>query len=136
MDVKAKIIYDSTPGDIINQFVTFARVFDRQVQEYGRTREAVEETLRICRDQDVLRDYLKDEEAATIMFTLLDEQRARKFWEEELLQEGRAEGRAEGEAKFSTLIASLLKSGRQNDALRVATDETYRHQLYQELNIQ
>ncbi len=133
-------IYDSTLRDIINKFVTFARAFDRQVQEYGRACEAVEETLRICRDQDVLKEYLRDEEAATIMFTLLDEQRARKFWEEELLQEGRKEGRAEGriegEAKFSTLIASLLKSGRQNDALRVTTDETYRHQLYQELNIQ
>ena len=62
VDVKAKIIYDSTPGDIIDQFITFARVFDRQVQEHGRTRKAVEETLQICRNQDVLRDYLVEEE--------------------------------------------------------------------------
>ena len=96
VDVKAKIIYDSTPGDIIDQFITFARVFDSQIQEYGRTREAVEETLRICRDKDVLREYLREEEAATIMFTMLDEEKARRFWEEELRQEGRAEGRAEG----------------------------------------
>ena len=148
VDVKAKIIYDSTPGDIINQFVTFARVFDRQVQEYGRTREAVEETLRICRDQDVLKEYLKDEEAATIMFTLLDEQRARKFWEEELLQEGRAEGRKEGraegraegmvkgESRLGTLITQLQKLGRTDDAFRAASNEAYRQQLYQELNIQ
>ena len=92
VDVKAKIIYDSTPGDIIDQFITFARVFDSQIREYGRTREAVEETLRICRDKDVLREYLRGEEAATIMFTMLDEEKARRFWEEELRQEGRAEG--------------------------------------------
>ena len=30
------------------------------------------------------------------MFTMLDEEKARRFWEEELRQEGRAEGRAEG----------------------------------------
>ena len=30
VDVKAKIIYDSTPGDIVNQFITFARVFSQQ----------------------------------------------------------------------------------------------------------
>ena len=110
VDVKAKIIYDSTPGDIIDQFITFARVFDSQIQEYGRTREAVEETLRICRDKDVLREYLREEEAATIMFTMLDEEKARKFWEEELRQEGRAEGRAEGHAEGGLdMLVGLVK---------------------------
>ncbi len=61
VDVKAKIIYDSTPGDIIDQFITLARVFDKQVQLYGRTHKAVEETLRICRDQGVLKEYLAEE---------------------------------------------------------------------------
>ncbi|MCR5295358.1 MAG: hypothetical protein K6E30_09360 [Lachnospiraceae bacterium] len=140
VDVKAKIIYDSTPGDIIDQFITFARVFDQQVQEHGRNRKAVEETLRICRNQDVLKDYLKDEEAATIMFTLLDEQKARKFWEEEIRQEGRTEGRAEGriegEAKLGSLMTQLKKLGRTDDAFRAASNETYRNQLYRELNIQ
>ena len=96
VDVKAKIIYDSAPGDIINQFITFARVFDRQVALHGKTREAVDEVLRICRDQNVLRDYLLNEEAANIMFTLLDELKAKRFMEEELRQEGRQEGRKEG----------------------------------------
>ena len=132
MDVKAKIIYDSAPGDIIDQFITFARVFDRQIQEYGRTREAVEETLRICRDRDVLKDYLKDEEATTIMFTLLDEQKARKFWEEEIRQEGEAKG----EAKLGSLMTQLKKLGRTDDAFRAASNEAYRNQLYRELNIQ
>ena len=104
VDVKAKIIYDSKQGDILNQFITFARVFDSQVEKLGRTREAVEETLRICRDQDVLREYLAKEEAATIMFTLLDEQRARKFMEEEARREGREEG------KLETLIGLVNKN--------------------------
>ena len=38
--------------------IIFTRVFDRQVRLYGRTRKAVEETLRICKDQDVLKAYL------------------------------------------------------------------------------
>ena len=33
------------------------------------------------------------------MFTLLDEQKAKKFWEEDIRQEGRAEGRVEGRAE-------------------------------------
>jgi hypothetical protein len=39
VDVKAKIIYDSTPGDIINQFITFARVFDRHRQADSNIRQ-------------------------------------------------------------------------------------------------
>ena len=152
VDVKAKIIYDSTHGDIINQFITFARVFDEQIQLYGRTRNAVEETLRICRDQDVLKEYLQEKEAEEIMFTWLDEQRAKKFEYEEIKQEGRAIGRAEGEKigqakgkeigraegenKLGLLMNKLLSSGRNSDALRAASDAGYRKQLYQELNIQ
>jgi hypothetical protein len=140
VDVKAKIIYASTPGDIIDQFINFARVFDEQIQKYGRTREAVEETLRKCRNKDVLKDYLAKEEAATIMFTLLDEQKARKFWEEELRQEGEARGEArgeaKGEAKLGSLMTKLKKLGRTDDAFRAASNEAYRNQLYRELNIQ
>ena len=66
------------------------------------------------------------------MFTLLDEQKARKFWEEEL----REEGREEGENRLGSLMASLMNKGRNSDALRAATDEKYRQQLYQELQIQ
>ena len=143
VDVKAKIIYDSTPGDIIDQFIGFCRVFDRQIQEYGRTRKAVEETLRICRDENVLREYLADEEAATIMFTLLDEQKARRFWEEELRQEseakgraeGRAEGREEGENRLNMLMAKLFSLNRLEDAKRCTKDAEYREKLYREFKL-
>ncbi len=73
---------------------------------FGRTREAVLETLRICKDRDVLKKYLEEQEAAEIMFTWLDEQKARKFEYEEIKQEARtediAEGLAKGEAKGRT----------------------------------
>ena len=65
VDIKARIIYDSTPGDIINQFITFARVFDRCIREFDRTQKAVEETLRICRNENILREYLKEDEHLT-----------------------------------------------------------------------
>ena len=58
MNVKAKIIYDSKQGDIINQYIVFCRVFDEQIKLHGRTKKAVDETIRICKDRDVLKDYL------------------------------------------------------------------------------
>jgi len=106
------------------------------IRHYGRTRKAVEETLRICKDRDVLKAYLEEEEAAEIMFTWLDEQKAKKFEEEEIRQEGRAEGRAEGESRLGSLMTQLKNLGRTDDAFRAASDAGYRKQLYQELNIQ
>ena len=91
----------------------------------------MEETLRICRNHDVLKEYLADEEAATIMFTLLDEQKAKKFWEEEIRQESEAKG----EAKLSLLITKLIESGRNSDVPLAATDENYRKKLYIEFGV-
>ena len=121
------------------------------IERHGRTREAVEETLRICRDQRILKEYLAEEEGSTIMFTLLDEQKAKKFWEEDIRQEGRAEGRmegrvegraegrvegrAEGETLLGTLMTRLKDAGRTDDAFRAAADADYRRKLYQEFKM-
>ena len=76
VDAKVKIIYDGQPGDIINQYVTFTRVVNDQFKKYGRTQKAAEETIRICIDEDVLADYLKEKEVEVmdIMTTLFDEE--------------------------------------------------------------
>lgn len=83
VDVKAKVIYDGKKGDIINQYVVFSRVFDKQVALYGYVRKAVEETLRICKDQHVLSAYLAEEEVADIMFTILDWEKAQALHDKE-----------------------------------------------------
>ena len=95
----------------------------------------MEETLRICRDQDVLKEYLKNKEAEEIMFTWLDEQRAKKFEYEEIKQEGRAEGEKIGQNKLGSLMIQLKNLGRTEDAFKAASDEAYRNQLYKDLGI-
>lgn len=47
----------------------------------GRTKKAVEETIRICIDENVLPDYLKerDVEVMDIMTTLFDEEVMRRY---------------------------------------------------------
>ena len=76
VDAKVKIIYDGQPGDIINQYVTFTKVANDQMRKYGKTRKAVEETIRICIDEDVLTEYLKERgvEVMDIMTALFDEE--------------------------------------------------------------
>ena len=76
LDVKVKMIYDGKEGDIINQYVAFTKIYNEQVKLYGRTREAVLETIRICKDQNVLSEYLssREKEVVDIMMTLFNEE--------------------------------------------------------------
>ena len=76
LDVKVKMIYDGKEGDIINQYVAFTKIYNEQVKLHGRTREAVLETIRICKDQNVLSEYLssREKEVVDIMMTLFNEE--------------------------------------------------------------
>ena len=76
IEVKARVIYESDKDDIINQYIIFCKVFNEQTKQYGMTRKAVAETICICRDRNVLKEYLldKEKEVVTIMMSLLDEE--------------------------------------------------------------
>ena len=76
VDATVRVIYNGEPGDIISQYVTFTKVCNDQMKKYGRTKKAVEETIRICIDENVLADYLKEREVEVmdIMTTLFDEE--------------------------------------------------------------
>lgn len=80
IEVKARVIYESDTDDIINQYILFCKVFNEQTKLYGMTRKAVTETIRICRDRNVLKDYLaqREKEVVTIMMSLFDEEQIMK----------------------------------------------------------
>ena len=76
VDVVAKVIYDSKAGDILYQFIAFSKVFDGQRKKYpDDKRKAVQDTIRICKEKDVLKEYLAREEAATVMFAFADQEK-------------------------------------------------------------
>jgi len=110
LDVKVKMIYDGKEGDIINQYVTFTKIYNEQVKLYGRTREAVLETIRICKDQNVLSEYLsgREKEVVDIMMTLFNEEYILKTYVESEKQE--AEKRGSEKMKIGT-AQKLYKKG-------------------------
>ncbi|MBQ9528419.1 MAG: hypothetical protein IJR68_12515, partial [Fretibacterium sp.] len=75
----AKVIYGGQ-DDIISQYVTFCHVLDEQYRKFGRTASAVRETIRICKDRNVLKNYLeeREKEVISIMLTLFDQETAEK----------------------------------------------------------
>jgi hypothetical protein len=82
IEVKAKVIYETDGNDIINQYIVFCKVFDDQRKKHGLTQKAVEETIRICKDRNILKKYLesKEKEVVTIMMSLFDEEQIMKTY--------------------------------------------------------
>lgn len=80
IEVKAKVIYESDQDDIINQYIIFCKVFNGQTKQHGMTKRAITETIRICKDRNVLREYLlaREKEVVTIMMSLFDEEEIMK----------------------------------------------------------
>ena len=76
MQNNTKGIYESDTDDIINQYIIFCKVFSGQTNQHGMTRKAITETIRICRDRNILREYLeqREKEVVTIMMSLFDEE--------------------------------------------------------------
>ncbi|SDB51478.1 hypothetical protein [Butyrivibrio sp. INlla16] len=75
LEVKVKVISESDSDDIVNQYIIFSKVYNEQRAIYGRTKEAIEETIRICKDRNILKDYLesREKEVVTMMMALFDE---------------------------------------------------------------
>ena len=85
IEVRAKVIYESGTRDIISQYIIFCKVFDEQRKLYGLTEQAVKETIRICKDRNVLKEYLmnREVEVVTIMMSLFnDEQIMKTYWKD------------------------------------------------------
>ena len=77
IEVKVEVLYGDKGNDIISQYVAFTKVYNEQVKQYGRSLEAVTETIRICKDRDVLRKFLagREKEVISIMMALFDEEK-------------------------------------------------------------
>ncbi len=82
IDVKARVIYENNNDDIINQYIVFCKIYDEQIKQYGLTKQAVTETIRICKDRNVLGEYLssREKEVVTIMMSLFDEEQIMKSY--------------------------------------------------------
>ena len=121
VDVKVRMLYDGKEGDILNQYVTFTKIYNEQVKEYGRTKEAVLETIRICKNRKILKEYLesREKEVVDIMMTLFDQEYAVERYGDEKKAEGKAEGLAEGKAEG-------LAEGEAKGTMKAKQEMTYK----------
>ncbi len=113
------MLYGEGKDDIISQYVDFTKVYNEQVKLHGKTREAVLETIRICKDRNVLKEYLsgREKEVISIMMGLFDQEKAIEQFGNEKKEEGKLEEKMEtainmkAEGLPEDLIARVLDVG-------------------------
>lgn len=75
VDAEAKVLYQADESNIIGQYIIFCKVYNEQRKKHGQTKKAIMETIRICKDRNVLKEYLKNKEREVVdmMMTLFDD---------------------------------------------------------------
>lgn len=111
IDVKVKMIYDGKEGDIINQYVVFTKVCSEQIAIYGRAKKAIQEAIRICKDRNVLKEYLesKEKEVVDIMMVLYDEQEVMRSYIESEVYEARQMARHDEKIETAKRFLQMKK---------------------------
>lgn len=135
-----KVLYGSDKGDIISQYVTFTKVYDEQRKQHGRTRKAVTETIRICKDKNVLKEYLeeREKEVVNIMLAMYDEKEILLEYIESERYEAAQEAAKEADKRT---VIQMLKTGKLSveeiaqyvPSLSVEDIEKIRHELLQDV---
>ncbi len=114
LEVKVKMLYGEDKDDIISQYVNFTKVYNEQVKLYGKTRKAVIETIHICKDKNLLKEYLesREKEVIDIMMALFDQEKAMEQFMKQFGYEKKQEGLAEGlEQKAKKTALNMKKKG-------------------------
>lgn len=106
IEAKVKVLYQENENDIIGQYIIFCKVYNEQRRKYGNTLQAVTETIRICQNRNILKEYLqeKQEEVIDIMMTLFDDEQILDAYTKELVEKGEKRG----EQKSARTIARQL----------------------------
>jgi len=86
VDAEVKVLYQEDEDNIIGQYIIFCKVYNEQRKKHGQTKNAVTETIRICKDRNVLKEYLesKEQEVVDIMMTLFDDEQVLEAYAEDI----------------------------------------------------
>lgn len=109
-EVEIKVLRESGTGSIVDQYIRFCAISDEQRRQYGYTMKAVEETLRICVEENILMPFLasRQKEVRDIMVTLFNQERVTEIHEYNLAKDARQEGQREGlEQGIRAMILTL-----------------------------
>ena len=143
LDLTVQVLRKRGTSDILDQYIRFCEIQVAQRKTYGYTQKAIDETLRLCREEGILTPFLasREKEVKDIMFTLFDQEWVTQVHEKNLIketaksarqegiQQGRQEGRLEGRrestlANLRNLMDSLgLSPDQAMSVLKISPSE-------------
>ena len=80
------MLYQADESNIIGEYIVFCKVYNEQRKKHGQTKEAILETIRVCKNRNVLKEYLekKEQEVVDIMMTLFDDEQVLEAYAEDI----------------------------------------------------
>ena len=109
-DAEAEVITTREKG-IIHEYIMFVKIYTEQCRVCKTKAEAITETLRICKDEDILKEYLesRESEVYSMLDVLFDQQYQEEAMRKDSFREGKEEGRSEGltEGKIDALCRMI-----------------------------
>lgn len=112
IDVNVRILKaDEEKRDIVTQYIIFTQILAEQEMQYGRSEQAIQETIRICKARNVLKEYLekREKEVITIMMSLFNQEEAVKAYGKEVAAEA-----ADNTKKENAI--NMIRGGKLSDA--------------------
>lgn len=85
-----KVLRGGDDRDIISQYVRFCKITDEQRKKYDYTPKAIDETIRICLEENILVPFLqsRQKEVTEMMVTLFDKEQVQEIHDYNIRQEG------------------------------------------------
>lgn len=129
IEVSVKVICNSVDGDIINQYIQFSKIYTEQLKIYGDPRKAIVETIRICKDKNILKEYLesKESEVEDIMFMLYDDAEINRIALRDAEKRGKSEGLEQGleqgeKSATRKIVFRMLRNNKTDDDIIADVD--------------
>lgn len=112
VELTVKVLRDDGSGDILDQYIEFSKIFTTQAKLHGRTQKAIDETFKLCFEQNILKPFLESrkKEVLDIMTVLFDQETVWEIERHNIAQESRQEGRQEGiQQERASMLRKMLK---------------------------
>ena len=132
IDMKVRVLCTGSKKSILGQYILFTRVYTKQKKECKDIETAVKNTIEICMNDEILKEYLDYRKMEQEMITafMTQEEAFESFLKDEV-RAGEKRGRKEGEeigekrgeekGKIDTLI-NFFKNGAGLDLISKAVD--------------
>jgi len=123
IDANVRVLQTGEDKDIITQYCKFTNIYAEQFNIHKRTLRTIKETIRICIEQDISKDYLlsHEKEVITMLECLFDQETVFNNFLNTKIYEAENRGKEQGREEAS--ILSMQKTISRLNRLGISREE-------------